>query len=75
MTQGNPFRIHDLRHTHISYIVQLGGSLYEASKLAGHSDQKMTTRYAHLANSQLVAVSNQVSNFIKEAQEAAQAAS
>lgn len=74
-SQGNPFRIHDLRHTHISYIVQLGGSLYEASKLAGHSDQKMTTRYAHLANSRLVAVSNQVSNFIKEAQEAAQATS
>lgn len=74
-SQGRPFRIHDLRHTHISYVVQLGGSLYEASKLAGHSDQKMTTRYAHLANSRLVAVSNQVSNFIKEAQEAAQATS
>lgn len=72
-SQGRPFRIHDLRHTHISYVVQLGGSLYEASKLAGHSDQKMTTRYAHLANSRLVAVSNQVSNFIKEAQDAANA--
>lgn len=71
-SEGRRFRIHDLRHTHISYVVQLGGSLYEASKIAGHSDQKMTSRYAHLANSRLIEVSNQVATFIKGAQESAQ---
>jgi integrase len=41
-------RIHDLRHTFASWLVQRGRSLYEASKALRHSSLKPTQRYAHL---------------------------
>lgn len=41
--------IHTLRHTFASWLVQLGTPLYTVSQLMGHSDLKMTERYAHLA--------------------------
>jgi integrase len=40
---------HTLRHTFASWLVQVGTPLYTVSQLMGHSDLKMTTRYAHLA--------------------------
>ena len=43
------FHWHDLRHTFISRLVMAGVSLPIVQKLAGHSDPKMTSRYAHLA--------------------------
>lgn len=46
---------HDLRHTFCSHLVQAGVPLYEVGTLAGHSNPKMTQRYAHLAPSHLVA--------------------
>lgn len=47
------FRIHDLRHTHASYLVQSGASLFEVQKALGHSTSDMTMRYAHLADGAL----------------------
>ena len=47
------FRIHDLRHTHASYLVQSGATLFEVQKALGHSDSNMTQRYAHLADNTL----------------------
>ena len=44
---------HSLRHTFASRLVQKGVSLYEVKELLGHSDIKMTMRYAHLANETL----------------------
>lgn len=42
------FRVHDLRHTFASWLVQRGRSLYETSKALRHSSLKPTQRYAHL---------------------------
>jgi integrase len=43
------FRFHDLRHTFASWFMMKGGDLYELAKILGHSNIKMTERYAKLA--------------------------
>ena len=47
-------RIHDLRHTYASALVNAKCSLYEVQVLLGHSTAKMTQRYAHLSNESLM---------------------
>ena len=46
-------RIHDLRHTFASTLVNQGVPLYEVQKLLGHSQIRTTERYAHLSQSKL----------------------
>lgn len=46
-------RIHDLRHTFASLLINKGVSLYEVQTLLGHSSIQMTQRYAHLAPDRL----------------------
>ena len=48
------FRFHDLRHTFASWYMMSGGDLYELSKLLGHSNIKMTERYAELAQAHII---------------------
>lgn len=45
---GVKVRIHDLRHGFASMLVSGGRSLYEVQQILGHSDPKVTMRYAHL---------------------------
>ena len=54
-------RIHDLRHTCASLLVNSGHTLYEVQKLLGHSDPRTTMRYAHLGQHSLLAVVQTVS--------------
>lgn len=44
----NSIHFHSLRHSFASCLVQRGVSIYEVSKLLGHSDIKVTEIYAHL---------------------------
>jgi len=43
------FRVHDLRHTCASWLVQAGVPLLEVSQVLRHANIMMTQRYAHLA--------------------------
>lgn len=46
-------RIHDLRHTFASVMMQQGYSLYVVQHALGHYSPTMTMRYAHLADNTL----------------------
>ena len=41
-------RVHDLRHSHVSLLINSGFSAFEIGKRVGHSAEKITLRYAHL---------------------------
>jgi integrase len=47
-------RVHDLRHTFASNLVNSGQSIFVVSKLLGHSQIKTTTRYSHLSDATLL---------------------
>jgi integrase len=52
------FRFHDLRHTFASHYMMAGGDLYELAKILGHSNIKMTERYAKLARKHIARTSS-----------------
>jgi len=46
-------RLHDLRHSYASALVNEGRSIYEVQKLLGHANISTTERYAHLSQQTL----------------------
>jgi integrase len=53
-------RMHDLRHSFASFLVNAGRSLYEVQKILGHTQIKTTQRYAHLSQDTLLEAANVV---------------
>ena len=60
-------RIHDLRHQHASLLINNGNSLFIVQQILGHSDPKVTQRYAHLSSKTLQDASNSASAIIRGA--------
>lgn len=54
-------RIHDLRHTFASALINNGHTLYEVQQLLGHAAPQTTMRYAHLAQDALIRAVEKVS--------------
>lgn len=56
------FKFHDLRHTAASYLAMNNASLIEIGTLLGHKTVQMTKRYAHLSNSHLVSMTQNLND-------------
>lgn len=61
-------RMHDLRHSFASFLINDGRTLYEVQQLLGHRNSSMTQRYAHLAHHTLIAASNSASQALLSSQ-------
>lgn len=60
-------RLHDLRHTHASILVNAGASLFVVQKALGHSNPQTSQRYSHLSDKTLRDASETVSALISHA--------
>lgn len=56
------FRLHDLRHTYASNVINAGHSLFVVSKALGHANIQQTSRYSHLSDDTLLAAADAAGN-------------
>ena len=59
-------RLHDLRHNFASMLINDGRTLFEVQQILGHSNPKVTQRYAHLTAKTLEAAANCASDRIDQ---------
>lgn len=59
-------RIHDLRHSYASHSVMSGETLLTTSLLLGHQRLQTTFRYAHLADSVLLASAEKIGTLLMD---------
>jgi len=55
-------RMHDLRHSMASNMVNSGRTIYEVAKVLGHSQIKTSARYSHLSQETLLAAVDAAAN-------------
>ena len=60
-------RLHDLRHTHASMLINQGHTLFVVQNILGHNDPSVTQRYAHLSTKSLQDASDSASKMIQGA--------
>jgi site-specific recombinase XerD len=60
-------RIHDLRHSFASFLVNGGRTLYEVQQILGHSVPSVTQRYSHLSAKTLLSATDEAANCINAA--------
>jgi integrase len=60
-------RLHDLRHSFASFLVNSGRSLYEVQHLLGHARPVTTQRYSHLTQQTLLDATNQAASSLESA--------
>jgi integrase len=58
------FRLHDLRHTHASLIINNGGTLYDVQSALAHANSSISERYAHLSEATRQKTSYALSNVV-----------
>jgi len=58
------FRLHDIRHTVASLIINNGGTLYDVQATLAHANSSMSERYAHLSNDRLQETSDNLSSVV-----------
>lgn len=58
-------RLHDLRHSFASFLVNQGVSLYVVQGLLGHTQPRTTQRYAHLAQDTLLTAAEVVASVLR----------
>ncbi len=58
-------RLHDLRHSYASFLVNRGISLYVVQGLLGHAHARTTQRYAHLAHETLLDAAEHVADAVR----------
>ena len=59
-------RMHDLRHSFASFLVNHGRSLYEVQRILGHTQIRTTQRYAHLSQDTLLEAVNMAGNMLEK---------
>ena len=57
--------IHSLRHSHASFLINAGRTLYEVQRILGHTQSKTTQRYAHLSHDTLLDAANSVTRALE----------
>lgn len=60
-------RVHDLRHSHVSLLIEMGFSAVAIAERVGHESIEITYHYAHLFPSTQVDMADRLDNYKKEA--------
>lgn len=61
-----PIRVHDLRHSHVSLLINMGYSAVAIASRMGHESIHITYRYAHLFPSVQKDMANELNNLMED---------
>jgi len=59
-------RVHDLRHSHVSFLISMGFSAVSIGNRVGHESVDITYRYAHMFPTEQIQMASQLNEQFKE---------